>query len=144
MSVVDVDITSVYSESTVYDSEIVERNIQDYERNQRLLQYGLFSNILENESGNLDENLPEQPNSPSRGRLKEIAFKKCFPFIRRNKILILFILVIILTTVISIDTLWLSKYKNEISEYQSTTLDGTTTTKFIPHFTIKPPTKGDN
>lgn len=134
MNGVENDITSVYSESTIYDSDIVAREIEDFERNQRLRQYGLLTDIQEERYIDLIESIRNGDNS-ERTRLDrdfdtnqetsttcaKNPYKTFISFSKSRKFIIFFITGTVLTTAISLGVFWLPKYKNKLSNSDLTT-----------------------
>lgn len=149
MIAIENDIASVYSESTIYDSEIVAREIEDYERNQRLRQFGLLADIEEerqidfmetirncdySDRDRLDRDFSETPeeqeNSTVFVNFKKLScnnfmhnFITCF---KKRKLAILFLAIAITITVITLGYFWFTKHKNIFGNIESTTPLNTT------------------
>lgn len=137
------DFESVISELTEA-SEIVDQDVENYERNQRLLQYGLLPSIEEERQIDFMESIRNCNNS-DRDRLdddfdnniikydrpkiwEKLKHSKCCDFFActKNKKIGLFLITIILIAVNTFGYLWITKYKNNLFEYDITTVSSTT------------------
>lgn len=145
------DITSIYSEdqeSSIYDTDIVQRGIEEFERNQRLRQYGLTSNIVEERQIDLIDSIRDADYSTRLIEESDADQKDCLRFLQRRKLkdfalknkkkcLIVIISLVIIVSVISLGIFWSSKHY-KISNDKNTTIDITTnnpvtgTEKIIP------------
>lgn len=135
------DLYSICSESTIYASDIVSRDIEEYERNQRLRHFGLLTNIQEEsyidfiESSRNCDNTDrtrldrdfvtdeEQQNSTFCFKLKKCNLKK---IIKSQKKLFLISCVSFFVVIISLNIFWM--FRNQNIFYNDANL--TTTEKF--------------
>lgn len=133
------DINSVYSESTIYESDIVARDIEEYERNQRLRQFGLLTDIEEERQIDLIESIRNGDNNDRVGlvgnyvdvnqeeetstnclKLKSYRTKKFIKFVKTKNFVVLFFLTAILATITSFGILWIIKIKTSLKILNTT------------------------
>jgi hypothetical protein len=146
MLAIDNDIGSVYSESTIYDSDIVARGIEDFERNQRLRQFGLLTNVEEereidyiesirncdySERERLDNDFGESPHEQENEKccvkFRKILCNKFFVRYRKTKVLIIIFMIVALIAVITLAYLGALKNRNYQSDGDTNNSTGEST-----------------